>query len=281
MKSKLEEILNDVNGKFENNEVAGVNSIAEYYTDYAVQDFLDLEDYKEIAETVNEKLGTKFKEEDVRKIASVVDAEINNEIEPVGWDKEDNDIDLNKINEIYENNKDVIDLNAFNAGDALEMNYEQYDTYEENTKEETQEQHESGVHAHQEEANFFEEKEEKVEENLNEEDKQSLIENIAEDAFAEMTDGLKNSENVFDSAIGEMYDRWREEYLEEKEAEKEQEIEEAYNEGEKENEQENDKNIEQEAQESGQKEQNEAEFAEAQAKEAAEAVAEMDAGMSM
>ena len=112
-------------------------------------------------------------------------------------------------------------------------------------------------------------------------DKQNLIENIAEDAFGELTEGLKNSENILDAATGEMYERWREEYLEEKEK-KQEEMEEAFDKNEQnEHEQEDNKNIEEKAQEEGQKEQkNEAEFAEAQAKEAAEIV-EFDAGMSM
>jgi len=224
-KDLLKDAINIVNKDIQEaeSEIKAVNAAAEYIT-LAEEKGEEKLDNKEVAEALNAEYATDLTGQDIEKIENVVEAERDGDIENVGWDKQENDIDMQKINEIYEENKEA-----------------------------------------------FEEKEEK----------KNIIENIAEDAFAEMTDGLKNSENVFDSAIGEMYDRWREEYLEEKEAEKEQEIEEAYNEGEKENEQENDKNIEQEAQESGQKEQNEAEFAEAQAKEAAEAVAEMDAGMSM
>ena len=220
-KDLLKDAINIVNKDIQEaeSEIKAVNAAAEYIT-LAEEKGEEKLDNKEVAEALNAEYATDLTGQDIEKIENVVEAERDGDIENVGWDKQENDIDMQKINEIYEENKEA-----------------------------------------------FEEKEEK----------KNIIENIAEDAFSEMTDNLKDSENVFDSAIGEMYDRWREEYLEEKEAEKEQEIEEAYNEGEKENEQENDKNIEQEAQESGQKEQNEAEFAEAQAKEAAE----MDAGMSM
>ena len=239
MKTKLEEIINDFNGKFKNNEVAGVNSIAEYYTDYTVQDFSEVETPENVADIVNKKLGTDFDKEDVEKIGKIVEAEMNNEIEPVGWDDKNNDIDINKINEIYDENKENLEKieNPFEGTNKKDIE--------------------------------------------NEEDKQSLIENIAVDAFSELTEGLKNSENILDSAVGEMYDRWREEYLEEKEAEKKQEeIEEAFDKDEQ-NEQEADKNIEEKAQEEGQKEQqNKGEFAEAQAKEAVESI-EIDAGMSM
>ena len=238
MKTKLEEIINinDFSGKFKNNEVAGINSIAEYYTDYATQEFNEIENPENVADIVNENLETSFEKEDVEKIGKIVEAEMGGEIEPVGWDKENNDINIDKINEIYDDNKETLDKikNPFEGTNKKDIE--------------------------------------------NEEDKQSLIENITEDAFSELTEGLKNSENILDSATGEMYDRWREEYLEEKEAEKKQEeIEEAFDKDEQ-NEQEADKNIEEKAQEEGQKEQqNKSEFAEAQAKE----VAEFEAGMSM
>jgi hypothetical protein len=183
MKSKIEEILNDVSGKFENNEVAGVNAVAEYYTDYAAQDFNEIENPENIANIVNENLGTDFEKEDIEKIGKIVEAEMNNEIEPVGWDEENNKVDMDKINEIYEENKEVLDK----AENPFVENVEN-------------------------------ENKEKTENTETEEDKQNLIENIAEDAFNGMTDNLKNSENILDNAVGEMYDRWREEYLEQKEA---------------------------------------------------------------
>ncbi len=175
------------------------------------------------------------------------------------------EFELNKI-EIEPSSKEYSTEEVEEIHNALEdINVEEFDKSEEKPVEEV--------------------KIEKIEENPDEEDKkedkQSLIENIAEDAFSELTEGLKNSENILDAATGEMYDRWREEYLEEKEAEKKQEeIEEAFDKDEQ-NEQEADKNIEEKAQEEGQKEQqNKGEFAEAQAKEAVESI-EIDAGMSM
>ena len=109
MRKKLEEIIEELKDKFENREVAGVNAVAEYFTEYAVQDFNEIETSEEIANIVNENLDTNFEREDVEKIGKIVEAEMNNEIEPVGWDKEDNDIDIGKINEIYDENKEVLD----------------------------------------------------------------------------------------------------------------------------------------------------------------------------
>jgi len=232
MRKNLEQIINSLKDKFENREVAGVNAVAEYFTEYAVQDFNKIEAPEEIAKIINENLDTNFKKEDVEKIGKIVEAEMNGDIEPVGWDKENNEIDINKINEIYDENREVLN--------EIE--------------------------------NSFEEKKEKAEENLNGEDKQSLIENIAEEAFSNLTKGLKNSDNILDTAIGEMYDRWREEYLEEKENEKKQEeMEEAFN----------DRNIEENPIQEEQKEhQNDGEYAEIQTKEAIE-TAEFETGISM
>ena len=243
MKNKLEEILNDFGGEFKNNEVAGVNAVAEYITSYAVQDFNEIENPENIANIVNKNLGTDFEKKDIEKIGKIVEAEMNNEIEPVGWDEE---VDMDKINEIYEENKEVLDKTK--------------NPFVENVENENKE---------------------KTENTETEEDKQSLIESIAEDAFLEMTDNLQNSENILDSAVGEMYKNWREEYLEEKEKQKQQEIEEAFKD-EQNNEQEDNKNIENEVQEAGQeKQQNEAEFAENQAKEAAAAEEMIEAGAEM
>ena len=174
----LRDSIEIVNKDMQNaeNEVKAVNAAAEYMT-IANEKGEEKLDNKEIAEELNKEYKTDLKEDDIEKIEKVVEAEREGNIESVGWDKENNDINMDKINDIYENNKDVFkEENNIQNENKIETN-------------ETNEEKEGLLDKAKEAlANKFEELQQAAQE-------------------VDLHSALRNSDNAFDRAQAEFFDQ--------------------------------------------------------------------------
>ena len=166
----LRDSIDIVNRDMQNaeNEVKAVNAAAEYITIVEEKSEEKL-DNKEIAEELNKEYKTDLTEEDINKIEKVVEAEKSGDIESVGWDKENNDINIDKINDIYENNN-------MQTENKIE-------------KSETNEEKES----------FLDKAKEAISNKL--EELQQAAQNV------DLHAALRNSDNAFDRAQAEFFDQ--------------------------------------------------------------------------
>ncbi len=169
-----------------NNEVKAVNAAAEYIT-VATEKGEEKLDNKEIAEMLNEEYKTNLNEQDLEKIEKVVEAEKSGDIENVGWDKENNDVDMNKINDIYENNKDIFEKEANN--NMQTENSMQQENENKIEKNETSEEKEG----------FLDKAKEAISEKF--EELQQAAQNV------DLYENLRESDNVFDKAQAEAFDK--------------------------------------------------------------------------
>jgi len=177
-KQLLQESIQQVQQEMQNaeNETKAVNAAAEYFTQADLENAEKL-DNKDIAEELNKNFNTNLNEDDIQKIENVVKAEQNGDIENVGWDKADNNINMQEINKIYNENEDVFK--------------------QENMQTENRMQQESKTEKNEE--GFLDKAKEAIANKF--EELQQAAQNV--DIHA----ALRNSDNAFDRAQAEFFDQ--------------------------------------------------------------------------
>ena len=158
------------------NEVKAVNAAGEYsyLTSVAMVENMPSE---KVAEILNEKFDTNLTPDDIQKIDDVAMAEQTLDVEAVGWDEINNNVDMNRINEIYENNKEFFEkINMQESEAKIEKN-----------------------EINEEKEGFLDKAKEAISNKFEE------LQQAAQDV--DLHSALRNSDNVFDQAQAEFFDQ--------------------------------------------------------------------------
>jgi len=177
----LQESIQQVQQEMQNaeNEVKAVNAAAEYFTQADLENVEKL-DNKDIAEELNKNFNTDLNENDIQKIDNIIKAEQDGDIENVGWDKADNNINMQEINKIYNENEDV---------------FKQQD----NTMQTENRIQENKIEKNEAQEGFLDKAKEAIAEKFSE------LQQAAQDV--DIHAALRNSDNVFDKAQAELFDQ--------------------------------------------------------------------------